>query len=101
MSIEERLGRIEEHLEHIETLLSLSVSQVMNVKQVALLLGRSESRIRHLVANREIPHYKNSRGQISFILSEIEDWRKGEKVATVDDIDSEAATRIAINRLNR
>ena len=92
MSIDERLARIEARL-------AMSVSEVMTVREVALLLGRSESRIRHLVSRREIPHYKNDRGQVTFRKSEIEEWRLGQRVPTNAEIESKAATHIAIGRI--
>ena len=90
---------IEERLERIETLISLKVKDVLSVKEVAALIGRSESRIRHLVSHREIPHYKNDMGKVSFLRSEIEAWHLGKKIHTVAELDSIASTHIAINNL--
>lgn len=90
---------IDERLERIEARLAMSVSEVMTVRDVALLLGRSESRIRHLVSRRDIPHYKNDRGQVTFRKSEIEEWRLGQRVPTNAEIESKAATHIAIGRI--
>ena len=90
---------IEKRLERIETLLSLSVKDVLSVKEVAAFIGRSESRVRHLVSRREIPHYKSETGQVSFVKSEIEAWRLGIKIPTSAETDSLASTHIAISRL--
>lgn len=90
---------IEQRLERIETLVALKVKDVLSVKEVAVLIGRSESRIRHLVSQREIPHYKNDMGQVSFLKSEVEAWRLGRKVQTVAELDSSASTHIAISNL--
>lgn len=90
---------IDERLERIEARLAMSVSEVMTVRDVAILLGRSESRIRHLVSRRDIPHYKNDRGQVTFRKSEIEEWRLGQRVPTNAEIESKAATHIAIGRI--
>lgn len=90
---------IDERLERIEARLAMSVSEVMTVRDVALLLGRSESRIRHLVSRRDIPHYKNDRGQVTFRKSEIEEWRLGQRVPTNAEIESKAATHIAVSRI--
>lgn len=92
MSIEQRLDRI-------EALVSMSVKEVLNVKEVAILIRKSESRVRHLVADRDIPHYKNDKGQISFRKSEIEAWRLGRRVPTNAEIDSLAATYLATSRI--
>lgn len=89
---------IDQRLERIETLLAMNAKEILNVKEAAVLLGRSESRIRHLIANREIPHYKNDKGQVSFLKSEIEQWRLGEKVLTNTEINRLAETHIAVKR---
>ncbi|WP_289742048.1 helix-turn-helix domain-containing protein [uncultured Duncaniella sp.] len=90
---------IEQRLERIEALMSMSVTEVLTVKEVAILIKKSESRVRHMVADRDIPHYKNDKGQISFRKSEIEAWRLGQRVPTNAEVNSQAATRIAISRI--
>lgn len=90
---------IEQRLERMEALLSMSVTEVLTVKEVAILIKKSESRVRHMVADRDIPHYKNEKGQISFRKSEIEAWRLGQRVPTNAEVNSKAATHIAINRI--
>ncbi len=90
---------IEKSLERIETLLSLKVKEVLSVKEVAALLGRTENRIRHLVSAREIPHYKNERGQVSFRKSEIEEWQLGQRIPTNAEINNIATTYTALKRI--
>lgn len=90
---------ISQRLERMEALLSMSVTEVLNVKEVAILLKKSESRVRHLVADRDIPHYKNDKGQVSFLKSEIEAWRLGQRIPTNAEIESKAATHLAIRRI--
>lgn len=90
---------IEQRLERIESLLSLTAKKVLSVKEVAALIGRSESRIRHLVSQREIPHYKNNKGQVSFLRSEIEEWQLGQRIPTTAETDSMATTYVALNRI--
>lgn len=90
---------IEQRLERIETLLILSAKEVLSVKEVAALISRSESRVRHLVSQREIPHYKNDKGQVSFRKSEIESWLLGQKIPTAAETYSLASTHIAIGRI--
>ncbi|MBD5138544.1 MAG: helix-turn-helix domain-containing protein [Bacteroides sp.] len=91
---------IEQHLERIEALLAIRTKEVLTVKEVAALLDRSEVRIRALCSQREIPHYKNDRGQVSFLKSEIEEWRLGKKVLTNSEIETQAATYIATKRIS-
>ena len=91
---------IEQHLERIEALLAIRTKEVLTVKEVAALLDRSEVRIRALCSQLEIPHYKNDRGQVSFLKSEIEEWRLGKKVLTNSEIETQAATYIATKRIS-
>lgn len=51
---------VEERLERIERLLLLGSKEVLNTSEIALLLGISESRVRHLTSAKKIPHYKVS-----------------------------------------
>ena len=90
---------LSQRLERMEALLSMRVTEVLNVKEVAILLKKSESRVRHLVADRDIPHYKNDKGQVSFLKSEIEAWRLGQRIPTNAEIESKAATHLAIGRI--
>lgn len=90
---------IEQRLERMEALLSMSVTEVLTVKEAATLLKLSESRVRHLVKERDIPHYKNDMGRVSFRKSEIEAWRLGQRVPTNAEVSGKAATHIAISRI--
>ena len=81
-----------------ELILRLQVTDVLDVEDVAILIKKSESRVRHLVASREIPYYKNEQGQVSFLKPEIEAWRLGSRVPTSNEITQKAVTYTAINR---
>lgn len=95
------MKELTQQLGRIEALLRIRLSDVLTVKEVALLTGKSESRIRHMVTERSIPHYRNGRGQISFLKSEIEEWKLGERVATHEETERKAATYTALNRRYR
>ncbi len=69
---------------------------VLEVADVAVMINRSENRVRHLVKDRAIPHYCNERGNITFLKSEIEEWLLGVKVATGLELQSQAATHSAL-----
>ena len=93
------MNNIEHRLARIETLLTIGMKEVLNVKEAAALIDRSESRVLHLMSDRQIPYYKNDRGQISFLKSELEAWTLGTKVPTAEELESQAQTHIAISRL--
>lgn len=88
--------KIAERLERIERLVLLSSKTVLNTKEFALMLNLSESRIRHLVSERNIPHYKKGR-LTYFKKSEIEEWQLGQRIPTNDEINKKAITYTSIN----
>ena len=98
MSIEERLSRIETLLERNQR---VPQSDLIFVPDVAHILKITESRVRHLVADREIPHYRNEKGQVSFSQSEVEAWRRGSRVPTKAETDQQATTYNAIRNINQ
>lgn len=85
---------VEERLERIERLMVIGSKTVLDTKEVALMLNISESRVRHLVSERNIPHYKQ--GRITYFKkSEIEEWQLRHRIPTNDEIKSKAATYIS------
>lgn len=89
---------VEERLERIERLLLLGSKEVLNTSEIALLLGISESRVRHLTSAKKIPYYKQG-NKIYFKKKEIEAWQLSDRIPTNAEINSKAATHIAINKL--
>lgn len=88
---------IEQRLERLERIMLIQFKNVLNVDEVAMILSVSVDRVRHLVSERKIPHYKQG-NRTFFKKSEIEDWQLSDRIPTSDEINSKAATHIAINR---
>lgn len=88
---------MKEQLDRIERLVRVGAKEVLNVEEAALMLGVSKSRIYHLVSSRNIPHYKNGKN-VLFKKSEIEEWQLRDRIPTNEEIDSKAATYVAINK---
>lgn len=88
---------VNERLERIERLLIVNAKTALTVSDVALLLGVSESRIRHLVSEREIPHYKQGY-KTFFKKSEIEEWQLMRRIPTNAEISSKATTHIVTSK---
>ena len=82
---------VEERLERIERLLLLGSKEVLNTSEIALLLGISESRVRHLTNAKKIPHYKQG-NKVYFRKKEIEAWQLQSRVPTYDEIRSRGTT---------
>ncbi len=87
---------VEERLERIERLMVISSKAVLDTKEVALMLNISESRVRHLVSERNIPHYKQ--GRITYFKkSEIEEWQLQNRIPTNDEIRKKAVNYTALH----
>lgn len=87
---------VEERLERIERLMVIGSKAVLDTKEVALMLNISESRVRHLVSERNIPHYKQ--GRITYFKkSEIEEWQLQNRIPTNDEIRKKAVNYTALH----
>lgn len=82
-----------ERLERIERLILLSAKEALTVSEVALMLGISESRVRHLTSEKEIPYYKQGKNTY-FKKSEVENWMLKDRIPTNDEIRSKATTYV-------
>ncbi len=89
---------IEQRLERLERIMLLQFKNVLNVDDVAIILSVSTDRVRHLVSKRLIPYYKQG-NRTFFKKSEIEEWQLSDRIPTNAEINSKAATHIAINKL--
>lgn len=91
------MSSIEERLDRIERALVLNTKNVLDAKDVALILGVKENRVRVLCCKKEIPYYKNG-ASVFFKRSEIEEWQLGKRIPTNDEIQIQAATHVATHR---
>jgi hypothetical protein len=88
--------RITEQLKRIEQLIMFSSKVALTTSELSIMIGLSVGRIRHLVSERKIPHYKQG-NKTFFRKSEIENWMLAQKVPTLDEIEVNAATYVATN----
>ena len=70
------------HNERLERIALLGVKNVFDVDDLALYIGKSPKTIRNIIDS--IPHYKDPRGQLSFVKSEIDAWLTRVKCATIN-----------------
>ena len=89
---------VEARLERIERLLIIGSKEVLDTSEVAILLGISESRVRHLTCERNIPHYKQG-NKTYFRKKEIEQWQTRERIPTNAEIESRGITYAVTNRI--
>ena len=89
---------IKQTLDDIKRSIIVMMKNVWNVPELALVLGLSESRIRHMAADQTLPTYRQN-GSLYFKREEIEAWQTRNRTASRDEIDAMAATRCALRRL--
>ncbi len=89
---------IDERLERLERLMVVGFKKVLSVADLALYLGISESRVRHMATDQYIPSYKQN-GKIYFDKDEIESHLLSNRRPSLAEINSKAATRLAVNRI--
>lgn len=91
------MDKIQQTLQRMETMLIIGMKNVLDVREVAAMLGVTVDHIRHLVSSRSIPHYKKG-ARVFFRKSEIEEWQLETRIATHAETCIAAATRIATKR---
>jgi len=86
----------------LKKLVLLGCKNVLNVSDLSILTGLSPSFIYKKVMNREIPFYKSPGGKLTYFdKSEIENWMLHCRVATNDELTSEAATYCATSNKSK
>jgi|GEM_PF-1916185 len=66
------------------------MERLLNTKDIAMLLGRSEGAIRNLVLRRQIP-FRKVAGRLGFIKTEIEDWIKAAPGVRIEELNGTGA----------
>lgn len=88
---------IEQRLERIERILVIGAKEALTAAEAALFIGISESRVRHLASEKELPYYKQGKNTY-FRKSEIERWMLKERVQPNSEFRAEATTYVTLNR---
>lgn len=84
MSTEDRLARIEQ-------LLLMATKNVLNIKEIAIMLGVSESRVRHLIADKAFLFYKQG-SRVFAKKTDVEQWMLNTRYDSAAEIESKAST---------
>lgn len=74
---------LKQRLDRIESLTLLAAKNVLSVKDVALLTGRSEKSIRNRLP--EIPHYRGPMG-VCFDRNALESWMLAVKITPISQL---------------
>lgn len=87
-----------ERLKNIERLLMISMKNVYDVKEMALILGITPRHVRLLASQQKLPHYRDGDHKGSAIYFKKEDVEKHltrYKIPSADEIEREAANYCA------
>ena len=82
-------------LEDIKRYTLLGAKKVLNVDDVALLLGVSKDCVYRLAGSRKLPHYKPNGKAIYFHRDEIEAYMLSNRVTPMDEIEQQAREHCA------
>lgn len=91
---------IKQTLADIKRTVVVMLKNVWSVSDLAFVLDVSESRVRHMAAEKVIPAYKQN-GSLYFKRTEIEAWQTQNRTASKSEIASQASTYCAMRRLNK
>ena len=89
---------MEDKLNQILTYSLLAAKNVLTLEDVALLTGLSKSHLYRLTCTHQIPYYKRAK-MLYFDKTEIENWMKQNRVATVDEINQDAINYLITGRI--
>jgi len=79
-------------MQELKKLVLLRGKDTFTLDDTAWYLGVTKSHLYKLCSRRQIPFYKGAGGKFSYFdKSELDKWAKSHKVATIDEIESEAA----------
>ena len=90
--------RIFQELQAIKAYSILAAKRVLDLDDVSALTGLSKSYLYKLTHTKEIQHYKPHGKQVYFDRKEIEAWMKQNRVATNDELESQAITYLTTGR---
>lgn len=76
----------------------IHMKRVWNIDELAAVLGITASRVRHLVADRVLPSYKQN-GSLYFKRDEIEAWMTAHRTPSRDELETQAQRYCAANPL--
>ena len=93
--------QILQRLDRIERYSVIAAKTMLNVEEVAFLLGLSKSWVYKAVMDRTIPYYKPNGKQVYFERAEVEDWLRQNRIATAEEINQEAEKYMIANTGNK
>lgn len=72
--------------------------KILTIEEVTEITGLSKSTLYKMTSARQIPHYKPTTRLLYFLREEVEAWMLRSRIATSEELESEAATYNAIKK---
>lgn len=91
------MNEILNELREIKYIIALNNKSTFNVVELCAYTGMSKPWVYQLLQKKEIPHYKRG-SRVYFDREEIDKWRKGHKVETVEDAEAAADVHNYMNK---
>ena len=85
-------------LDEIKRVTLLGVKTMLTIEDCSLITGYCKKSLLNLCNKKKIPHYKRG-GMVYFSKQEIEDWMKGTRIPTEEEISQQALTYMACKNL--
>lgn len=88
------LIQIRELIDEKLTAFRLEQKSIMTVDDLSAYLDLQPSYIRKMTHNKKIPYYKPNEKKLYFLREEIDEWVLSSRVATAEELRSEAKRRV-------
>lgn len=89
---------IKKDLEEIKKYAMMAAKNMLNIDDVAFMLGVSKSCVYKLTCNKEIPYYKPNGKFVYFDRQEVEAWMKQNRQSTNTEIEQLATNHVVLSR---
>ena len=102
LELRHKLNRILEKIHEVSLADNRSFRPFIDLEEATSYLNLSKHSIYSLTSRNEIPYYKRGR-KIYFSIDELNNWvlQKENKIRSRDEIESLAATKVVLDKLNQ
>jgi len=88
--------------QELKNLTLLGAKQALTMSEAALFIGLSKSRLYKMCCEKKIPYYKSQGGKLTYFeKSELNSWMLKNRVKTVDELETEAATYVVTGKARK
>lgn len=93
------IKQFNEYLANMERYALIECKNVLTFEEAVMYTGYSKGQLYRLTSEKQIPHSKRGK-RVFFDKAELDRWLLKDRVPTVDEVSSQAATYIATHKSN-